>query len=347
MTESKTSTPKPPALTLAASLQTGALTAALVNERGRLIAQQQTALKSQTTRTLVPTLARLLVELAHNEARGTNPIRAIGLSVPGQLDPSTNRLTVADWRWTRVPLGQLLESALDEVGYDIRQPATNTRAKAGHQASGHPPIFVQPRLATLAAAESWLGAARSKSHVVYVQLAEEIECGVLLAGRPLLGADGLAGGLAWLAVGETYKNDYAAQGCLKIEAAQGALVRRTLEEYDGVAHTMLGSLISATPQQLTAELIVRAARGGDPLALKIVTQQCRWLARGLANLISLLNPEAIVIGGTLGKAFEPYLDDIREEARRWAAPAAARNCRILGATLTQNAELIGAARLAQ
>lgn len=347
MTETKTSTPNPSVLTLAATLRTGALTAALINERGRVLAQLQSELKSQTTRTLVPALARLLVELAHAEARGAAVISAIGLSVSGLIDPATKRVTSEAWKWTRVPLGQLVETALDEVGYDIRQPAAANHARAETRASGHPPISVHPYLAALAAAESWVGAARAKRHVIYLNLDDAIECGILLDGRALLGADGLAGAVSWLAVAETFKNDYAAQGCLKSEAGQGALVRRTLEEYSGEAHTMLGSLISETPQQLTPELIVRAARGGDKLALHVVTNHCHSMARGLANLISLLNPEVVVLGGTFGKALDPFLDEIRAETRRWAAPAAGRACHILGASVSQNAELIGAARLAQ
>jgi predicted NBD/HSP70 family sugar kinase len=65
-----------------------------------------------------------------------------------------------------------------------------------------------------------------------------------------------------------------------------------------------------------------------------------------ANLISLLNPEAIVIGGELGLALRPYYNEIRREARRWSEPTSGRNCRIIPSTLGRSAVLIGAARLA-
>jgi glucokinase len=109
---------------------------------------------------------------------------------------------------------------------------------------------------------------------------------------------------------------------------------------------MLGGLIKADASGLNATTILRAARGGDRLAVKVVRETCHWIGRGVANLLSILNPEAVVIGGELGMALKPFLDDIREEARRWAAPEAARQCRIVTATVGDDAGAIGAARLA-
>ena len=336
----------PPPLTVALALNPGSLNAALVSERGRVVAQASAPLAASTTRATVAALVKLIVELAHTDARGAAEINGIGISLPGLLDPHSGRVTLPSWKgWTRVPLGELLERELDDAGYELRQPLASTEARAEMRQSGHPPVTFSSRAVALAAAESWIGAARGKQHVVYISLGDTIESGILVNGHAFLGADGLAGALGWLAVGESFKQDYAAQGCLNGEGAAGALARRALEEVDGAS--MLGSVIRETPEQLTPDVIVRAARGGDQHAQNAVAAQCRWLGRGLANVISLLNPEAVVLGGALGAALTPFLDEVRAEARLWAAPAAARNCRILAAAITKHAELIGAARLAQ
>lgn len=346
-TKSATLKPVAAPLQVALALHAEAVTAALVTDRGRVSAVTQIALASRTTRAVTVAFVKAILELAHTEARGAAPLASIGLSVEGQLDPRSGRVTLPGWKnWTRVPLGQLLEAQLDEAGYDIRQPATMNKARAEMRASGHPPISVTSRPAALAAAESWVGAARGKQHVIYVGIGVDIETGILVQGRPLLGAMGLAGAAAWLAVGEQFHADYVTQGCLTAEAAQGSLVRRVIEEYSGDARSMLGSLVKETPAQLSPELIVRAARGGEKLALQAVSGHCRWLGRGLASLISILNPEVIVLAGELGLALTPFLDEIREEAQRWAQPDAARGCRIVLATVKKHAELLGAARLA-
>lgn len=337
-----------PSLVLALELGTDALAAALVDERARVLAEASAPFSAPTTRAVVTTMAKLIIELAYAKPRGAAIIRAIGVSVPGQLDPQSERLTLGNWKnWTRVPLRELLERELNKLGHDIRRPVMASEARAEIHTSGHPSVTLSPRLAALAAAESWIGAARGKQHVIYVELGEAIEGAFLLNGRAWLGADGLAGAVGWLALGESFQLAYATQGCLTAEAAQGALVRRAIEEYSDDARTMLGSLIREAPEQLTPELILRAARGGQPHARTVVSTHCRWLGRGLANLISLLNPEAIVLGGELGVALKPFLDEIREEARLWARPEAARGCGILSATVAEHAALLGAARLAQ
>lgn len=339
-------TTKPP-LIVALELGTATLAAALVDERARVLAEVSAQFPAPMTRAVVTTMVKLIIELAYAKPRGAAAIQAIGISVPGQLDPHSERVTLNGWKnWTRVPLRQLLERELSEVGYDIRQPATASESRAEVRATGHPPITLSPRLAALAAAESWIGAARGKQHVVYVELGETIESALLLNGRAWLGADGLAGAASWLALSESFQPDYATQGCLTAEAAQGALVRRAIEEYSTDARTMLGSLIREAPEQLTPELILRAARGGQQHARTVVSTHCRWLGRGLANLVSLINPEVIVLGGELGSALKPFLDEIREEARLWALPEAARRCRILSATVDKHAALLGATRLA-
>ena len=79
----------------------------------------------------------------------------------------------------------------------------------------------------------------------------------------------------------------------------------------------------------------------------MVTDVCGWIGRGVAELISTFNPEIVIVGGELGVALRPYLNEVRREARLWAHPLAARQCRILSATLGKNTGLLGAARLAR
>jgi len=200
-------------------------------------------------------------------------------------------------------------------------------------------------VAAKAAAESWHGAARGKDSVIFLSVSSDIEAGILAGGRVFSGANGLAGAARWLAVGQEFKHEYETEGCLSAEATLNSLARRAVEASGGYDGSMLGGLIQSGTQ-LDTQTILRAARGGDKLAVKVVTDTCRWLGRGIANMISILNPETVVIGGEFGLALKPYLDEIREEARRWAAPDAAKQCRILAAAVGEKAAVIGAARLA-
>ncbi|MGH9802405.1 MAG: ROK family protein [Blastocatellia bacterium] len=322
------------------------ITVALVDEQARLIAERQFATPQKTTRATVAAIAQTILELASSKERGLNPIAAIGISIAGLVDPPTGRISISEMKgWTRVPLAQLLEESLNESGHDIRTPIAENRSRAGHTVSAHPVITISQNAAAVAAAESWHGAAQGKNNVVYLSIGSEIEAGILADGRALAGTTGLAGAAGWLAVGQEFKHEYEANGCLSAEATFASLVRRAIEESSGYDGSMLGALVQ-TGVEFDAATVIRAARGDDKLAVKVIGDTCRWLGRGVANMISILNPDAVVIGGELGVALKSFFDEIREEARRWAAPEAARQCRILAASVGEKAGVIGAARLA-
>jgi glucokinase len=323
------------------------ISAALVNERARIVSERRVRTPQRTTRSTVAAITNMILSVALAEERGGSVIVAIGVSVPGVVDPPTERISIPGLKgWVRVDLRQMIEEGLSESGYDIRSPAHERRARATLGFSAHPLIGAYPYAACVAAAEGWVGAARGRDNVIYLDLSEEIDVGIMMDGQPLRGTDGRAGMAGWLGLSESFKHEYGVRGCLATEATTTSLTRRAIEEWSGGSTSILGRLIKADPSALDTAVIIRAARGGDSLAIKVVNETCRWIGRGIANLISLLNPDALVIGGELGLSLRPFFHEIREEARRWAAPEASRECRIVSATVGEKAHLLGAARLA-
>ncbi len=323
------------------------ITAALVNENGRVVEEQQVAMPQRTTRAAASAMTKMILALASSPNRAAASIEAIGFSVSGLVDPPTGRVSIPELKgWTRVALQTMIEEGLADAGVDIRLAPNEKRARARHSDSAHPAMTVNSLAAAVAAGESWVGAARGKNNLVYLAVGEKIEAGIFADGRAVMGATGQAGAAGWLAVSENFKPEYESRGCLTTEAAMAALHRRAIEGWDGRAKSVIGHLIKADAAQLDAATIIRAARGGDALAARIVNETCRWLGRGIANLVSILNPDAVVIGGETGLMLKPYFDEIREEAYRWTAPASARQCRIVIAALEDKAGVIGAARLA-
>jgi glucokinase len=320
---------------------------ALVNDNGRVVEEREMETPQRTTRAAIAAMTKVIVSLAASPSRSNSHLSAIGFSIGGMVDPATGRVSIPELRgWNRVALQPMVEEALTEAGVDIRVPADERRGHAKHSDSAHPAMAINSRASAFAAAESWVGAARGKDNVVYLSLSEEIEAGIIADGRVLSGATGQAGAAGWLAVGDDFKQEFESRGCLTTEAAIGTFKRRAIEEWDGSAKSVIGHLIRDDAAHLDAATIIRAARGGDALALRVVSESCRWIGRGVASLISILNPDAVVIGGELGLLLKPCLDQIREEAGRWALPAAAKHCRIVIASLGEKAGLIGAARLA-
>ncbi|HKQ75515.1 MAG TPA: ROK family protein [Blastocatellia bacterium] len=321
--------------------------AALVNENCRVIDEREIATPQRTTRATAAEITKLIVDLAVSQSRAGCALNAIGFSVAGIVDPPTGRVSIPELKnWTRVALLQMIEEGLKGAGVDIRIPPDEKRARAKLSDSPHPAMVINSRAATMAAGEAWAGAARGKNNVVYLSIGEQIEAGIIVDWRVVQGAGGLAGAAGWLALSEGFKQEFESRGCLTAEAASAALKRRVIEGWDGSVKSVIGNVIKDDMAHLDDAAIIRAARGSDALALNSVNATCRWIGRGVANLISILNPDVIVIGGRSGLMLKPYLDEIREEATRWIMPASARQSRIVNATLGNKAALLGAARLA-
>lgn len=329
------------------------ITAALVNENGRIVEKLESVITRRTTRAAAAGMTKLIVSLASSAARADSPIAAIGFSVAGSVDPATGRVSIPEAKdltglksWTRVALLPMVEEGLNGAGIDVRSPPNEKRARADRRDSSNPAMVIQSRVAAITVGESWIGAAHGKNNVVYLSIGDEIEAGIVVDRKLVRGSGGFAGAAGWLALSETFKEGYSAHGCLTAEGASAPLIRRAIEGWDGSVKSMIGALIKDNAALLDDATIIRAARGADPLALNAIHETCRWIGRGVANLISILNPDVVVIGGDGGRALKPYLDEIRKEAVKWSMPASARQCRIVSATLGPEAALIGSARLA-
>ena len=97
----------------------------------------------------------------------------------------------------------------------------------------------------------------------------------------------------------------------------------------------------------TAESLYEAAMNGDRAAQTIFEETGKYLGIACSNLINLLNPEAIVVGGGVMASGELLLGAARKETQRRAFPPSARDCAIVQSHLWPDAGIIGAAMLAR
>lgn len=108
---------------------------------------------------------------------------------------------------------------------------------------------------------------------------------------------------------------------------------------------MLQEAWQGGPETITTEAVIIAARKGDPFARRVLEETAAYLAMGVANLISVLNPQMVVLGGGLMQAADLMFDSLRREVREWAQPLAAQQVRIELTQLGEDAGLLGAAQL--
>ncbi len=175
-------------------------------------------------------------------------------------------------------------------------------------------------------AEVLFGAAQGRESVVYVTLSTGIGAGIILNGRIYHGKNGAA------AEGGHVTIDYRSQavcncgvpGCIEALASGTAMAARD-------------------PRFPTAELVGEGVQQGDPAAVRILDETCEMLAAWMGSVISLLDPDLIVVGGGVSRIGEPLFSRLREQVPRRTINQFARETPIVPAQLAANVGVIGAA----
>ncbi|WP_369045126.1 ROK family protein [Sinomonas sp. P10A9] len=152
--------------------------------------------------------------------------------------------------------------------------------------------------ANLAAlAEQWRGAARGVDDVAVVLAGERLGAGLLESGRLLRGRHGGAGELSFLSLVSGAEGPHGIGQLARAWGAEEALAP--------------AGLAGLAPREVTAEVVFAAARDGDPGALRVLGRLSERMARVVAVLGTLLNPELVVLGGAVADASSALLPGIR------------------------------------
>lgn len=216
----------------------------------------------------------------------------------------------------------------------------------GHVPKVRVPIVLESDRSAYVAGEAWRGAAAGARDAVFLAVGTGIGAGIISGGRILRGHEDIAGAVGWFGLNPAFKPDYASMGSFEAEASGNSLARKARERLEKGRVSSMLELAGGRIEALTAEVVAEAARKKDPLALEIVAETVTYLAMGVANIVSLLNPEVVVVGGGLFQAADVFLEPVRREFRRWAQPLAARAVRIERSALGEDAGLYGCGKLA-
>lgn len=182
-----------------------------------------------------------------------------------------------------------------------------------------------------ALSESFWGAGRGAGTVVYLKLATGIGAGVVIDGHLYEGAGGTAGEIGHTSLDET--GDICrcgSRGCLETYASGTAIA---------------GLLSRSLGEGLTLEDVLTRSVDGDPGCRRALADAGRHIGASVADLCNLINPERIVVGGSMAVAGDVLLDPLREAVGLRAIPSAAEDVQIVPGELGERAELLGAVAL--
>jgi glucokinase len=244
----------------------------------------------------------------------------IGISSPGPLDP-WHGVVVAPPNlpgWNRVPLAA-------QVGHALGLPT-----------------FLERDTNVAVCAEWRHGAGAGRQDVIYVTISTGIGGGIVLGGRPLIGVDGTAGEIGHLTVeldgplcGDGQPGHVEAIGSGTAIAREGsALLARG--ESPGLA------ALVHDPKLVSAEQVARAADAGDGACRALLDHAFEAIGAMCAGLVNVLNPEVIVLGGSIAQHQPRIFEAVRFEIERRAFPVPAARVELSAARFGEDVSLIGA-----
>jgi len=284
----------------------------MVDENGRVLSKMESPTDPERYADGLDRIAAMLRDTGKNAGV---EISGIGIGSTGPVDPIAGEFCDVDflpgWRQKK------LVADLERI-FNVRAALENDADAA-------------------ALAEASWGAGKNKSRLVYVTVGTGIGGGVVLDGELYRGVDGAHPELGHHVVDPSGPPcSCGFQGCWESLAAGPAMAAWFKSQ---------APVDYPHRERVNARDICRLAQQGDELARRAVEREAYYLGLGLANLINLFTPDAIVLSGSVLKSSLLFLDGIRSVISRGCRFVPFEKAELTMASLGEDANLIGAARV--
>ncbi|WHP16388.1 ROK family protein [Cellulomonas sp. ES6] len=265
---------------------------------------------------------RRLFDMGHEAVAeaGLGPVGAVGIACGGPLDAPAGLLQSPPHLpgWDDIPIGPL---ASQEFGV---------------------PFALENDATAAAVAEHRYGAGRGLRSLVYLTVSTGIGGGVILDGRLHRGAAGNGGELGHITVRRGGRACSCGRaGCIEAYASGTSIAQRAGEALAADPGSTLAGLPAVTAADVSA-----AAAAGDPLARSLWDETTDLLGCAVADLVNVLEPELVVLGGGVTRSGAMLLDPVRDLVAREAMPPAARAATVTLAALGDVVCVVGAGAIA-
>jgi glucokinase len=332
------------------------LAAAVFTDEGEIISRDLTLIGDHGGKdagALVTVTVRKLLNQQQNDG---SRIKSIGISVPGIYRINEGTVWAPNISgWDNYPLLREVEAVCETL-------SSGPDNEGG--VHGPIPVTIDSDRACYILGEMWKGNARGCRNAIFLSVGTGIGAGILADGRILRGANDIAGAIGWMALSKPFKDEYVSCGCFEHHASGEGIAkvaREFLKEEKNYSANLKdkpaadfttykenpGALREKPDEELTSHDVFAAYRNGDPLAEGVLQQSVEYWGMAVANLISLFNPEKIILGGGVFGPAVSLIPDIIKEASRWAQPISSRLVSIEGSALGGDAGVYGAGWLAK
>jgi glucokinase len=134
-------------------------------------------------------------------------------------------------------------------------------------------------------------------------------------------------------------------GCIEAHASGPAIARRTAEKIRAGERSIILDYAEGCPDRISSEMVGRAFLAGDALAKQVLEQTAEYLTVWLGNIIDLLEPDVIIVGGGAGAMLRPFFDQIRNRLPTWCINSQCQEIPLVPAHYGAEAGIAGGAAL--
>lgn len=252
-------------------------------------------------------------------------LMAIGLSCPGSID-----------RTRGLPLRSIHLPGWHEFAV-VRWIEERLRV----------PTVIENDAKLAALGEYVYGAGRGFRNIFYITISTGIGGGIIIDGEILHGLGNGAGEVGHtIVLPDGPLCGCGLRGCLDALCSGTAIVRRARKLLAKGAPSLIERMVNHT-DEITAQTIAVAAQSGDPLACEIWAEMIHFLSIGIGNVITILAPEAVILGGGVVAAGEQLLGPLRPLIHQRVTMLPAEKVEILQAALAGESGVYGALVIAR
>lgn len=299
------------------------LKAGLIDRSGRL--RHPLVLPTEAGRGkdfVISRLSDVIHELVR-KAGGKDGVIGIGLGVTGQVDYRTGKI-----------IGGLESKIPGWIGTPIKEIMEH---------HFNLPTFVDNDGNVAAIGELLVGAGRGVKDMVCLTIGTGIGSGIIVRGKLLRKATGSAGEVGHVSIAfDGPPCGCGSTGCLELYASASAMIRRTMAEIKRGTKTIIASLANGNLESVNIATIRDAAERGDRFALNLIRDMAFYLGAGLTNVVNILGPELIIIGGGITPLVPFLIKELTDVIKTRAFYTASDDLRVVASQLGPYAGVIGA-----
>jgi glucokinase len=293
---------------------------AIFDDKGNLLNTEVMALNSRSGSEVGEMITSQISKFINAEKLS---IHSIGISVPGIYRMKTGTVWAPNIPgWDNYPLLEEVKEVSNEI-----------------------PVTIDSDRACYILGEAWQGNARECSDAIFLAVGTGIGAGILTDGNILRGSHDIAGAIGWMALSQPFKDEYFQCGCFEHYASGEGITkvaRKILKETKNYS----GELNEKAMSQITCQDVFAAYENNDPVAMRVIQIGIEFWGMAVANLVSLFNPEKIILGGGVFGPATKLIPAIKTEAAKWAQPISIRQVSIEASALGSDAGVYGAGFLA-